>query len=98
MTLLFSRENNQTDILDWLWTFRRTFSPHQTGRPCLQSSESVQGRRAADPLHQQQPGETGHTSGGQAGRRNHDKSEGVVADPLLGEAICKSWKNFNSGS
>ena len=27
--------------------------------PSLQSVSSVQGRRAADPLHQQHPGETG---------------------------------------
>ena len=48
-----------------------------------QSSESDQGRRAADPLHQQHPGETGHTSGGQAGRRNHNSSERNATETLL---------------
>ena len=46
---------------------------------------SLQGRRAADPLHQQQPGETGYTSGGQAGGGNHDKSKGNTAGSLLRE-------------
>ena len=46
---------------------------------------SLQGRRAADPLHQQQPGETGHTSGGQAGGGNNSTSQGDTSDFLLWE-------------
>ena len=45
--------------------------------------QSVQGRRAVDPLHQQHPGETGHTSGGQAGGRNHTSSQGTTAGIML---------------
>ena len=52
---------------------------------CLQSSESVQERRAADPLQQQHPGETGHTSSGQAGGRNHNTSQGSATGLILRE-------------
>ena len=63
----------------------RRFSRHQTGRQSLHSGQSVQGRRAPDPLHQQQPGETGHTSSGQAGGRNHTASSRTTAGSLLGK-------------
>ena len=46
-------------------------------------AESVQGRRAADPLHQQHSGKTGHASGGQAGGGNHPPSQGTTAGFLL---------------
>ena len=75
----------------------RRFSRHQTGRQSLHSGESVQGRRAADPLHQQHPGETGHTSGGQAGGGNHNTSKGVVAGFLLGEKL-RDMINVNNYS
>jgi len=74
LTLLIQTAENDPS---WL-------SPHQTGRQCLQS---VQGRRAADPLHQKQPEETGPNSGGQAGGRNHNKSKRFSTGFLLTEII-----------
>ena len=41
------------------------------------------GRRAADPLHKQHPGETGHTSGGQAGGGNYNSGQRNATKTLL---------------
>ena len=59
------------------------YENEKTFRQSPQSSDSVQGHRAADPLHQQQPGETGETSGGQAGAEHHQTGQGDTAGFLL---------------
>ena len=65
------------------------YENEKTFRQSPQSSDSVQGHRAADPLHQQQPGETGHNPGGQTGAEHHQAGGGDTAELLLGEDLSR---------